>query len=285
MRAYSWIALGTVAFACGGSAFTAENTDPGGDGGDASDAGSAGVLNRAGRGSGGSLIGSGGKLGKGGTSNNGGSSSGGVISVGGDLGIAGDLVVGGSPPVAGQPGTGGTAGTAGMTGMAGSGGTSPDPVDKVCPKLLPAQGGPCTSGLLCSYGTDVRTACRNTSKCSNGVWNLNKPVCEQLHGCSGAIVGNACDAGSAKPCLLNATDGIYCICTGCGNGGACTDQTVWACAAGDGAQGCPKLAPNEGQMCMGESTKCGYGSCSTGNGMRAVCDGTTWSWDGVLCAL
>ncbi len=276
MRAYSWIALGTVAFACGGSAFTAETSDTGGEGGAGDESSAAGVLNRAGRGSGGSVIGSGGKIGKGGTTGSGGTtSSGGVISAGGDLGIAGDLVVGGSVSTAGQPAT---------AGSAGMGGTSPDPIDKVCPKLLPSQGGACVNGLLCSYGVDVRTACRNTSKCSNGVWNINKPVCEQLHGCENVIVGKTCDA-AAKPCLLNATDGIYCVCTGCGNGGPCSDQTVWACAAGDGAQGCPKLAPNEGQMCGGESTKCGYGSCSTGNGMRAVCDGTTWSWDGILCPL
>ncbi len=284
MRAYSWIALGTVALACGGSAFTGDPGSTGGDGGtgDTGDGANAGALNRAGRGSGGSLIGIGGKVAGGGTTSKAGgggtTSSGGVIGVGGDLGIAGDLVVGGSSSMGGQ------VGTAGTTSTAGTGGTSPDPGDKVCPKTQPAPGTACTNGLVCSYGEDVRTACRPVAKCVNKVWSINKPVCEQLHGCNAVIVGKACDANAAKPCLLNATDGIYCVCTGCGSGGPCSDQTVWACAAGDGAQGCPKLAPNEGQMCVGDP-ECGYGSCTTGNGAKAVCDGTTWSWNGVICPL
>ncbi len=285
MRAYSWIAFGSVALACGGSAFTAETGNAGGDGGadDVTDGGTAGVLNRGGRGSGGSLIGSGGKIGGGGAGSKGGSagstSGGGVIGIAGNLGMAGDLVVGGSVSGAGQPGTAGT-GTAG----AGTGGTSPNPIDKVCPKAEPVQGTGCADGLVCSYGTDVRTACRPVAKCSNKVWSVSKPVCEQLHGCPNVVMGTQCDAATAKACLLSATDGIYCVCTGCGNGGVCSDNTVWARAASDGAPGCPKLAPNEGQMCGGD-LKCGYGSCRTGNGLSTVCNGSTWSWDSVLCPL
>ncbi len=268
MRAYSWIALGTVAFACGGSAFTSDA--PGGaDGG--ADTGSAGVLGRAGRGSGGSLLGNGGKPGNGGTGSgiSGGVSVGGLVSVGGQLGIAGDLVTGGSPPVAG------------MTSTAGTGGTGPGP-DKTCPRTQPEQGDACADGLVCSYGADVRTACRPLAKCDDGAWQIEKPMCEALHGCPALQVGKACNQDA--PCLLNEAEGIYCVCTGCGSGGPCTIETVWACAAGSGGSACPKLPPNQGQACTGE-VKCGYGSCSTDNGMQANCDGATWNWEFLACPL
>jgi hypothetical protein len=274
MRAYSWIALGTVALACSGSAFTANDEAAGGANGDAGEDGNAGVLNRAGRGSGGSLIGSGGKLSSAGNSFAGDVSSGGLIGVGGDSGVGGDLVVGGSFTVGGSTNTAG----------AGTGGSDPAPVDQVCPKTMPTAGGMCSDGLVCSYTADVRTACRPLAKCDGGKWTISKPECEALHACPTLEIGKACDANLVKPCMLNATDGIYCVCTGCGSGGACSSETVWACAGGSGGASCPKLPPNKGQMCSVD-TPCGYGSCATENGVNAVCENGTWDWDGVLCPL
>jgi hypothetical protein len=175
-------------------------------------------------------------------------------------------------------------GTFTIAGTTSTGGIGPDPVDKVCPKTLPTAGGLCSDGLVCSYTADVRTACRPIAKCGGGKWAINKPECEVLHGCPALQVGAKCDAASANPCMLNATDGIYCLCTGCGNAGACSSETVWACAAGSGGSNCPKLPPNEGQMCAVDAP-CGYGSCSTGNGVNAVCEAGTWNWDFVACPL
>lgn len=271
MRALTWILLGTVAFACGGTAFTE------GEGGSNGEAGRGlgGALNRAGRGSGGTTISTGGKLGGGGSSTAGDSNAGGAIEVGGELGIGGDLLIGGSPP---------TAGTTSIGGSLGVAGTGPAPIDKVCPKTIPSAGAGCAGGLVCSYTADVRTSCRPIAKCDNGQWAIEKHECETLHACPALVVGDKCDASTAKPCMLNATDGVYCVCTGCGNGGACTDETVWACSAGSGGSNCPKLPPNEGQMCSVDAP-CGYGSCATGNGVSAACKGGFWDWDPVLCPL
>lgn len=266
MRAYSWVALGAVAFACGGSAFTS-NGQAGGSGNTAGTDGSgaaAGAPDGSGAtSSGGSTTGSAGEPGVGGS-----------VSVGGS-GLGGDLVAGGAPP------GGGTAGSGGTTSTAGSGGTRP--VDTECPKVLPIKGGACSDGLLCTFGTDVRTACRNSAKCENGAWVITKPSCENLSACENIQVNAACDP-SSKPCLLSEPEGIYCVCTGCGSGGPCNTDTVWACAAGSGGSLCPKLAPNYGASCVGER-ECGYGSCATGNNINAVCDGTSWALHNTPCPL
>jgi hypothetical protein len=246
--------LGSVGLACGGTAFSSDGAGSGGEGGSA-DGGTGGALDRAGRTNGGSLIGSGGKIASGGKTN------------GGALGIAGDLVIGGTPAIAGQPSTAGA---------------PPDPIDEACPVNQPLAGGACADGLECSYGTDVRVACRAVATCKAGAWIISKQPCEELHGCNAVIVGNMCDA-NAKPCMLDFDQGIYCVCTGCVGGGACSNQTVWACAGGPGGSACPKLPPNEGQMCAAD-TKCSYGSCATANGVSASCNGT-WSWDPVACPL
>jgi len=141
------------------------------------------------------------------------------------------------------------------------------------------------TSLVCTYGTDARTSCRPIAKCENAKWALTKPECETLHACPAFQVGSKCDAQVDKACMLNATDGIYCVCTGCsGVGGPCSTETVWACAAGSGGAACPKLPPNKGQACAGE-VQCGYGSCTTANSANASCDGATWDWDLVACPL
>ncbi len=265
------MALGTLALACGGSAFTT-NGDGGSsgtptDGGsDTAESGTGGVLGRAGRGGGG-------KNSSGDSTVGGEVSAGGVVSVGGDVGIGGDLVTGGSLPVAGATSTAGTTST---------GGTGPQPFDEICPKVQPTPGGACADGLSCSYGTDVRTACRPLADCSDGVWSITQQGCEPLDTCDGVQTNTECDPNS-KPCMLAGDQGIYCVCTDCsGAGGPCNNDTRWACAAGSGGALCPTLPPNLGATCTVER-QCAYGSCSTDNGVNAACDGSTWAWHGVAC--
>ena len=287
MKAYSWIPLGLVAFACSGSAFTSDGADggQGAEGGSESGASSGGTSSQAGKASGGSAqtagnAGKGGSMGKGGTS-----AMGGSVGVGGTLGMGGDLVTGGSPPIAGTGSTAGT-GTAGSSAGTNTGGTgNPDPIDKSCPKTQPVAGSSCAGDLVCTYTSDVRPACRPYAKCENSKWALTKPQCDALDACPALQVGKACDAQVAKPCMLSAEQGIYCLCTGCnGTTGACTNNTVWACAASAGGTGCPTLPPNLGQTCAGE-VQCGYGSCTTANAISARCDGSFWDWELLACPL
>jgi hypothetical protein len=287
MKAYSWIPLGLLAFACSGSAFTSDGADggQGAEGGSESGASAGGASSKAGSGNGGAH--SAGSGGKGGSANKGGSTGqGGSLSVGGNLGIGGDLVAGGNPPVAGTGSTAGT-GTAG-TSSAGTntGGTgNPDPIDKVCPKAQPTAGAGCLGDLVCTYTSDVRPACRPYAKCENNKWAITKPQCDALNACPALQVGKACDAQVHKPCMLSAEQGIYCICTGCnGATGACSTDTVWACAASAGGVGCPTLPPNLGQSCAGE-VQCGYGSCTTSNAISARCNGSEWDWELLACPL
>ncbi len=264
MRAYSWMVLGALALACGGSAFTSGGSEPGGEGGSGDEAGTAGVLGKAGRGSGGSVIGSGGKVGVAGMAT-GGTGTGGGISVGG-FGIAGDLIAGGSFPIAGGPGTGGT-------------GPDPEPVDEACPKTIPATGGLCAEGLSCSYGTDIRAWCRMRAKCDGGKWAIYEPAddCPTLHACNDNVIGGSCDAQVANPCIKDQK--LYCACVSC-VGGACSTGT-WQCE-GVNTQGCPAMVPNEGQMCEGQA-QCSYGNCAVGNPMDVTCNGATWGWETLGC--
>ncbi|HEX2873745.1 MAG TPA: hypothetical protein VHP33_20960 [Polyangiaceae bacterium] len=278
MKAWSWVPLGLLAFACSGAAFTSDGAGDGGqgaEGGSESGASSGGASNKAGNASGGSGQ-SAGSTSKGGSSGKGGSMSAG--------GVGGDLVSGGKPPIAGSTSAAGT-GTAGTSSAgANTGGTgNPDPVDKVCPKTQPVAGGGCAGELLCTYTSDVRPECRPYAKCENGKWAITKPECEALNACPPLQVGKACDA--QPPCMLSADQGIYCVCTGCtGTGGPCSTDTVWECAASAGGVGCPALPPNVGQTCAGE-VQCGYGSCATGNAISARCDGSVWDWELLACPL
>jgi hypothetical protein len=271
------MALGTVALACGGSAFTTDDNGKGGSssngGSDVAEGGRGGLASHAGRNSAGSLS-SGGKTAVAGTSSVGGVVGvGGLISAGGDLSIGGDLVTGGTQPVAGT------------TSAAGTAGTGPDPVDKVCPTEQPTKGGSCSNGLVCTYTSDVRPSCRPVAKCENSKWSITKTDCDALAACPALQVNAKCDAQTAQPCMLNTTEGIYCVCTGCdGATGNCNGEPVWACAAGSGGSTCPKLPPNKGQMCTGEQ-QCGYGSCTTANSLSTRCDGSIWNWDLSACPL
>jgi hypothetical protein len=261
--------LGGVALACSGTSFT---TGEGGGGSSAGgDESSGGILNRAGRNSGGTL-------GKGGKSA-GGSDSGGTATAGsetggtssGGSGMGGDVSVGGDVVTAGTA-TGGNAGT-----------SSGPPVDLVCPKSQPSNGALCKDGLTCSYGADLRVACRNMAKCDGGKWTVTKASCEGLHACADTVKDSvACDA-QAPECIFDSSQ--VCVCTACNNNGLCSvDQYHWACAGGSGGPACPVIPPNLGQPCGGQPS-CPYGSCAAGNNVTASCTNQSWSWEQNPCPL
>jgi hypothetical protein len=270
-RSRSWLALGGFVLACGGSAFTAADPN-GGDGGGGSATSEAGVLNRAG--AGGSLLHGGGKPPGGGdtavagdTASGGSGTTGGANGTAGDLGIAGDLVSGGTPPAGGS---------------AGTGPVEPVP-DTSCPEKRPPKDYPCQGTLSCTYGTDVRTQCRDRATCHDGAWQLETPSCKELATC-GTLVkpGVVCEA-QAAPCEKDGYQ--YCTCTAC-DGDVCGTKSTWHCSGPAVVMGCPNLAPNEGQSCDAALT-CSYGSCGLGSGqpqaIQATCQ-ATWSWEPNVCA-
>jgi len=166
---------------------------------------------------------------------------------------------GGSPPAAG-------AGGVSDAGGPPSGGAGGDLPVSACP-VAPPTGGTCVTGLSCTYGMDLRPACRTRFQCSKGVWTSDGTTCSPLLDCStreGGIpqVGHECSE-VGEDCTLNggSTTGlIYCRC----DTHATTQpvSTVWDCV-GPPQKPCPKLAPNEGQACDGTSADvCRYGSCS-----------------------
>lgn len=261
MRAYSWVWVGFVAAACGGSAFSGANpnTDDG-DGGEPA-SGRGGALNSGGRDTVGGKPGVAGTTGKGGVSNGG-------AGVAGSAAVGGDVSVGGEPAVGGEPGVG---------GEPAAGGAGPDPVDEVCPQAQPAAHGACKSGLSCTYGDDVRASCRQHAKCDGGQWVITDPGCKELPVCEPIILGKEC-AADAPDCLMQGE--IFCSCSAC-NGSLCSNTHKWACAAGPGGA-CPKLPPNLGQSCAG-STECTYGACAVNEGVTTTCNGATWGWDSLIC--
>jgi len=290
MRAYSWFLVGSFALACSGGAFTSVPEGSGGtsngEGGDSTSEGaSAGLLGKAGRGIGGSLMGSGGKVAVGGTGNLGGGNTGGmidtggVIGFGGEVGIGGDLVVGGSLSMGGGTVVGGS-GTSG--GAVGTGGTGPDPLS-ACPVTAPAPNSMCVAGLSCSYGADIRPSCRPKATCNNGKWLQADPTCPAIHGCSGdATPDGPCDMQVNTACIRGGTQ--YCACSLCA-GNLCSNQPTWHCATNSGDLACPKIAPNDGSACA-SNMKCLYGSCTLPQSgpIVATCDGKTWTWEPSVCA-
>lgn len=282
MRTYAWLVLGSLALACGGSAFTAAPEGANGNAGSGNDGnGDAGVLNRAGRGSGGKT--GGGGAGGSDTSSAGTDETGGTGSstAGTNSGGTG-TTMGGMPGGAGDWGIAGDLVTGGVTSSAGSAGTSnmPGP-DTTCPEAQPAKGGGCQGELSCSYGTDVRTQCRPHTSCDNGGWAITDPGCTKLHSCGGMIANAVCEMGAA-PCVKDGYQ--YCVCSLC-QGNLCGMTPSWHCYGGASAAGCPKLQPNEGQPCDSE-LKCRYGACGVAQDtpLDAVC-GTdnTWHYESVIC--
>jgi len=280
IHTYSWLVLGSLALACGGSAFTTSEGSNGNAGSGNDGNGDAGVLNRAGLGSGGTKTTGGDGVGGTDTSAGGGTNTGGTNTGGTNTGGSG-ATMGGMPGVAGDLGTAGDLVTGGVTSSAGSAGTStmPSP-DTSCPEAQPVKDGACQGDLSCSYGADVRTQCRPHTSCDNGGWAVTDPGCTKLHSCGGVVANAECDMGAA-PCVKDSYQ--YCVCSLC-QGNLCGMNPTWHCHGGASAAGCPKLQPNEGQACDGEM-KCRYGACGVAQDtpLDAVCKDGTWQYESVIC--
>jgi hypothetical protein len=117
----------------------------------------------------------------------------------GGAGKAGQTSSGGSPAVAGAGGVG----DAGGSLAGGAGGELPV---SACPQAPPT-GGTCVTGLSCTYGMDLRPACRTRYQCTKGVWTSDGTMCSPLLDCGareGGIpqVGHECTE-VGEDCTLN----------------------------------------------------------------------------------
>jgi hypothetical protein len=136
-----------------------------------------------------------------------------------------------------------------------------------CPANPPTQtSGACVSGLSCTYGDDLRPACRTHVDCLDGMWSAQAvSACKPLIDCGsrdGGVpqVGAAC-TNVGEDCTLSEGPGaglVYCRCDACLTS-PCTP--AWDCK-GPPPTPCPQLLPNEGQPCDTNGESCTYGSCS-----------------------
>jgi hypothetical protein len=255
---------------CGGTAFTTGGGSSGAGGSSAAggvsaQGGTGGAITSSGGSSAGGIS-TGGGAGRGGASGQGGASGKGG---GGSSGASGGAS--GGPPNGGAGGVGGSlaGGAGGAVGGAGgtnSGGTGGVIVTTACPVSPPtANSPPCAPGLSCTYGDDLRPACRTHVDCLDGAWVAQAaPACKPLIDCGshdGGVpqVGKACTL-VGDDCTLNEGAGnglVYCRCDTC-TASTCTAE--WDCI-GPPQSPCPKLLPNEGQPCDVNGESCSYGEC------------------------
>jgi hypothetical protein len=149
-----------------------------------------------------------------------------------------------------------------------------------CPTSPPTEQA-CATGLSCSYGADLRPACRNHYDCVAGMWSAKASACKALESCAmrdGGVpqVGAACTTIGEDCTLDGGTSGtIYCRC----------DQHLmtnpvtaeWDCI-GPPASPCPQIMPNVGQACASNGESCTYGSCSmpANDNMTVQCTARIW---------
>jgi hypothetical protein len=200
----------------------------------------------------------------------GGSARGGAASGGSSGAARGGGSSGGNPPVAGAAGAGSAGSSAGGTNAGGTnaGGEAGAPATGVCPPNPPtASSGACVSGLSCTYGTDLRPACRRHVDCVDGMWSTQAlSACKPLLDCVARDGGipqqyEACTE-VGEDCTLTEGPGqglIYCRCDACLGDGTCTP--TWSCI-GPPPNPCPQSLPNEGQRCEMNGQSCTYGSCN-----------------------
>jgi len=159
-----------------------------------------------------------------------------------------------------------------------------------CPMSAPVLGQPCAAGLSCSYGDDLRWACRARFVCQNNQWvsgGSATPVnCAPLVDCAATpggfpLVNQQCPTVGEECSFDGMASGIiYCRCNFCGSSTSCPmSMASWACAGAPIAP-CPAQAPNEGQPCD-KKQSCTYGVPCEGATLK--CDGKTWSVEATAC--
>ncbi len=143
----------------------------------------------------------------------------------------------------------------------------------VCPLISPKIQEPCVNpNLVCRYGNDPRTLCRDRYDCKPFVfpfWLFDDPKCAP-------IPSGQCPASETTvsgPCapaelICPYPNGAQCACVVGKSGPA------WLCS-GAPAVGCPTLAPTANQPCPASlnATVCTYGACVAKTFASLVCSG------------
>lgn len=151
-----------------------------------------------------------------------------------------------------------------------------------CPPVPPDTTAACKDGTSCTYGSDVRPACRTQFTCTMGTWSVVTPSCAPATPCStespAPITGGAC--GVANDFCVNA-DQTNCGCTFC-QAPPCAGTDTWKCTTAEPTS-CPPVLPNLGQACTGTAS-CTYGNCSSPNAATiAQCTKGSWTWTTAIC--
>jgi len=175
-------------------------------------------------------------------------------------------------------GSGGSGSTSANNGTSSTPSSTSSGVMGPCPQAVPTQGSACSPvGQLCSYGTDARPTCRDTSQCASGQWSNTHPTCPSL---PGSDVCGTESPGSGQICsdqgaVCPYPDGTQCGCSSCE--GLCGPPPPhWQCDAPPA--GCPIALPNAGTTCSKEGQQCTYGQPCGVSGMLATCTSGQWIW-------
>lgn len=217
------------------------------------------------------------------SASSGGSGASGAAGTSGDSGSSGVVATGGRWGAGAWGGGGASGGGASAGGGMHSGGSTAvggaAPVVAACPHDPPSAGGPCGTGLSCSYGDDPRASCRTRYDCLGAAWVATAGTCASITACGSLAQvpadGATCvDVGANCWTLADAYNyNVACACPAC-SGAMCS--SMWSCG-GAPAPGCPRVIPNLGQPCDSTTpAKCVYGVCP--DSTAAVCQSGAWTW-------
>jgi hypothetical protein len=148
-----------------------------------------------------------------------------------------------------------------------------------CPPVEPSAAGACTDGLVCTYGTHPRLACRKQYNCTSGHWAPTPGLaCPTLGDCNNEqplpVIGAMCPV-LEHDCLWSS--GLYCRCRASGDAGG----GAWDCYPSP--SNCPTTPPNRGQACDPSAQTCSYGTCGLGTKVTTSCSGGVVSWTSTTC--
>jgi hypothetical protein len=320
MRA-SFLLVSLFLTSCGGSATTDTGTTPGATGGSSngggagtggsssSTGGSAGSTGGTGGASGTTGQGAGGSSGQGGAGTGGQSTGGstsqgaGGASTGGSTsqGVGGQATGGSTSQGVGGASTGGTSpegqgGSSVIGGSGGAGGTSPggsggSSSTGPCPVNAPKAGDPCVGELVCTYGDNPVSDCRERFACVSGVYQdeTTGGVCPEpgMGGCPAAdpMDGAVCGMVGDPFLVCGYPDATVCACAVCVGGPACqmNKPPTWHCGGAPSNPACPSQLPNAGTACSSEGAECTYGLVCGGGGQATQCMNGAWSWVETPC--
>ena len=185
-----------------------------------------------------------------------------------------------------------------------------------CPATAPTAGAACTTtgiacgdvdpssslgqygssdcAVECTYGDDVRFACRPDFACIGGAWTVQEPMPE--HTCTtpppASCPATLKAAGNADCPVVGAVCAYgpsACVCNQCTGGCPATAdggiRVTWECDEPPSTPGCPAAAPNYGTACGAKVVTCDYGNCYAGTWMEAKCVGGLWRRTDNACTI